>query len=389
MLRAIPSLFATAFVSLALVAVLLLGLVNAERPTSTIPFLASDELNIRSGDTAISATGATTVAIDIPTRQMWGWGGTNKGYSGETAFQSALILNGAWISAERVRYAAGNTKLLVGSGNDVTAAKDLGLTYETYTPATGATAQNFLDSFVKPKIQAGSPVVLGFYQLQEFGDASFDRSLIITGVELDSSGGVVGIYFNDFYTSEVRYLGKFSEIDFSENDQFIADREGCRTTIALSQPYDYCIPSGTQRAIALTGLDMTNSAGVYTRLVDRLFLEPDWGKEDNISEVPVDTKFTLVINGNLKTNQNYTVLRFDSFQSTCASWSYEFVYEGVENGTETLTNVTTLKSDGKYYFVTVPTGSDFYTRAQCGAEAVMTHLPRVALLVISLMFLYF
>ena len=67
-------------------------------------------------------------------RRMLDWGPLRPGYCGETCLQMALLLNkGCYMSSEIVHRAINCEELLIGSGNDIRAAKVVGLDdYEVY-----------------------------------------------------------------------------------------------------------------------------------------------------------------------------------------------------------------------------------------------------------------
>lgn len=341
---------------------------NATRPLRAAPgtrFLSAAELQaqpIVASDPVTCPQTATTVALNVPPRKMWGWGPGISGYCGETCFQASLATYGAWISAEWVRYADGDAELLIGV-NDEKAAKGLNLEYEVYS-GFKTTADDYLKDFVKPQIQSGAPVTMGFYELLKSGDRDYDHIMIIFGIDLDASGKVVGIRYNDWWSkTESRHLCRYTS-GTTKNPHFIATRTGCNSASnPESQPYDYCIPSGSQYAIALTGLTIKSPDGVSTYLQATEAWEPDWGKEDGLHQTPVLQTFNLQLTGT-KAGTSYTVLRFDGPQAFATagsnpktgSWAWSQVVAGAPdaNGQQWV-NGLQLMSDGQFYFVTVKT----------------------------------
>jgi hypothetical protein len=69
--------------------------------------------------------------LNIPPRRMWGWSGNVDGYCGETSVQSMGLYYGNYVSQELVRYADGNSELLVGI-NDAKALKALKYSYKEW-----------------------------------------------------------------------------------------------------------------------------------------------------------------------------------------------------------------------------------------------------------------
>ncbi len=114
-------LLATALVALTFASVI---------ATSSNPLFLSQppSTNVGAGE---SLSSGAAVILNIPPRQMWGWGAGMNGYCGETSFQSVGIYYGNWYSQERVRYADGNQELLIAV-NDEKAAKNLALSYTVW-----------------------------------------------------------------------------------------------------------------------------------------------------------------------------------------------------------------------------------------------------------------
>ena len=332
--------------------------VSAPRaPHSALPFTTLANITVHPADAerfAVGGAGITTKLLDVPPRYMWGWGPGLSGYCGETSFQSALLLYGAWVSAERVCYADGDAELLI-SVNDDTAAKNLHLVYEVYEDFK-STAQEFLNGYLKAQIDRGAPVVLGFYELMKGGDSDYDHIMVVIGYDFDGTN-VVGIYHNDFFSQQTRYLGKTIKATGASNPHFITTRSKCQLSSAPSQPYDYCIPSGRQYAIALQGLNVPLN-GIYTSVAVNSWKEPDWGREDKLHQAPVLQKYSLTVKG-LTAGAAYTILRFDAAaaltngkdpRTASYTWTQDFTATAA---TQSFPDISSLMSDGEYYWITV------------------------------------
>lgn len=300
---------------------------------------------------------ASSKVLDAPPRKMWGWIDGVSGFCGETCFQAALAMNGAWFSAEWVRYADGDAELLVGV-NDEKAAKALNMKYSVWD-GNRADANDFLADFVKPQIDAGAPVVLGFYELQKRGDSEYDHIMLITGYDADSTGKIVGLVYNDWWSqAQSRHLCRYSDAaGTTTNPRFIATRSGCQmASDPTKQPYDYCIPKTTQYAIALSGLTVNGDATTYLRATKTW--EPDWSAEDNLHQKPEQQDFTLQISG-LTNGKTYSVLRFDGPEAFSraagnlggGSWTWSSGPFTAAGATKTMT--VQLMSDARAYYVTV------------------------------------
>jgi hypothetical protein len=298
----------------------------------------------------------------FPTRRMWGWtedtGIESMGYCGETSFQVSLQKYGGYFSAEWVRYADGNAELLIGV-NDEQAASSMGLNYQVWD-GFKASAEDFLSGFVKPFIKANQPVTMGFYIAETGGDNDYDHIMSITGFDEDASGKVVGIYYNDWCSkTQQRHLCRYTS-GTTVNKFFIASRSTCTgTPPSLCAKMNYCIPSGSQYAIAITSAKAAGDAQVFLRPSQTS--EPDWGAEDKLHQTPVAQNFNVEITG-MDVGAKYRLLRFDSPEAYKAaasnpksgsfSWSQD-VNGGNAVTDSTATVTVSLMSDGRFYFVVV------------------------------------
>ena len=71
------------------------------------------------------------VILDAPPRSMWGQAEGQRGYCGETSFQTSGIFFGNWISQQIARDHADGVELLIGE-NEIKAAKGLKYKFEKF-----------------------------------------------------------------------------------------------------------------------------------------------------------------------------------------------------------------------------------------------------------------
>ncbi|HEY5245432.1 MAG TPA: C39 family peptidase, partial [Acidimicrobiales bacterium] len=192
---------------------------------------------------AAATTDATTWSVDnpIPPRLQWN---ENNGYCGETAFISAGLYYGQYLSQYDARAIASNdtpqyetdAQLLLGL-NDQYAATQMRLTSSEWTPGTGSTTDDFL-AWVKGEVIQGYPVAIGVYENQSLfynttkpnaGDPKYDHIVIVTGVTSHHPLTLPATYYAD------------DELKFSDNGLWTG-------TTGTKPQYVFDYPFGTFQA---------------------------------------------------------------------------------------------------------------------------------------------
>uniref|UniRef100_A0A7S1Q4P4 Peptidase C39-like domain-containing protein n=1 Tax=Neobodo designis TaxID=312471 RepID=A0A7S1Q4P4_NEODS len=310
--------------------------------------------------------------VPLPPTRMWGWGRGN-GYCGETCMQQALLRYGSYVSAERIRYAAGNNELLVGV-HDKKAAKALRLAYDAFD--TDAMREPQGEAFLQWAlwhVRRGHHVTAGWYIFTDGGEDGYDHIMPIAGVatangatnsdgaadatqppqgknkkgavgpsvaELeaavaaarDGSGArVTAVDFCDLAQAPQR---RAARNDFTRDGTLLATRETACAKVAVEQcgvasppateaGYAYALPMEQGFGIAVTG----NAGPPTERLVLRvaraddvasgrdndgpaMWSEPDWGAEDALDEAPCRLAVSATAFG-LTPGRAYALLRFD------------------------------------------------------------------------------
>lgn len=286
--------------------------------------------------------------LDVPPRLQWGWEAGLSGYCGETSIQSAGLFFGNYISQEQVRYAGGNKEVLLDV-NLHTAADNLGLAYDKWTPmqfnqtgmfGVGYARASSFPVWTKNHLDAQHPVIVGLFEKQPKGDADYDHIAPMIGYDMNK----FVLYYNDLYLSTTRTM--------SLTD--IKTRAACFQAEPPVQPFSYCFPTPINHGLAVTG--NKNSLETY-RVILKLWdaEEPDWGDEDKLHEKPIEFTPRAIISG-LTTNKSYALLRFDSVESLPptsvkfidGSWSERIDF--VANKGEHEVILGAIMSDGTYFF---------------------------------------
>jgi len=287
--------------------------------------------------------------LDIPARKMWGWGGDLSGYCGSMSFQMAGIFHGNYISQEQTRWAGGDQEILIGTGNEVKAAKKLEYDYSEWDWRKSQTPQSkkFVE-WAKDEVDQGHVVITGWYERQPKGDEDYDHIMPIVGYKTDSSGDVDGLYHYDLY---LNYLSLTSGANLH------ATRKECKQKESPVQPFDYCLPDDYDYAISVHGVKDPKGELYRTKLVAPTWWEPDYSEEDKLHETPVEFVFQAVISG-LTKGDTYTILRFDSPDAVpsrgdfkAGSYGQHKTFEA-SGSTHTL-DLHPIMSDGTFFYRTI------------------------------------
>ena len=260
----------------------------------------------------ICSASVVDVKIDIPPRYMWGWGDSSAGlslpgYCGETSLQSNGIFWGQYVSSEYVHKADGNSELLLGTGNEVTAAKALKMTYELWN--NGGTTPDSADfiQWTRDHIDLGHGVVFGAFDKVPNGQSDYDHIMPIVGYQKDSvTDDTIGLWLNDLWSPQSRLITS------------IANRKQCTMATDEGNPYDYCIPKDQNFAIAFLGVTDTSKETMRMKLIMPSWTEPDWGAVDGVNDKPVSFTVKAIVYG-LTVGRQYSILRFSSLETLPSS----------------------------------------------------------------------
>jgi len=291
---------------------------------------------------AFASKGVQDVLLNIPPRRMWGWSGNVDGYCGETSIQSMGLYYGNYVSQELVRYADGNSELLVGI-NDAKALKALKYSYEEWDfEAARNPQEKAFKAWIKSNLDQGYPVTAGFYLKEQNGDPDYDHIMVIVGYTVDSQGNMNGLYHNDYYQDVV-----------SLTSATFATRSKC-TMKSPKQPFDYCLPVDVDYGVAVFGIVDPLGETYRATLATDMWDEPDWGAEDKLHQKPILFASQLTVSGLTKGNP-YTCLRFDDATSLPAkgnflSGSWDARFDFVANSTTAVVDVDPVMSDGQYFY---------------------------------------
>ena len=305
------------------------------------------------GLTMVAVAGLVVSAelLAVPPRLMWGWGPGLSGYCGEASLQSAGLFFGNYISQEQVRYAGGNTEVLIDV-NLHKAADTLGFTYDRWKVVSKVGYHRAeLDSFpiwTKNHLDSGHPVIVGVYESKPLRSADPDYDHIVPIIGYDTLN--LALYYNDLYCPTTRTLGL----------KDIKTRVACTQTAEPSQPYPYCFPATNNYGIAIMGVKGTSSCQLSLDIGD--WSEPDWGEEDKLHQKPITFYPKITAKGLIPGNK-YSVVRFDSVDSLPeddflrGSWSelIEFVSENEEE----VVRGKDIQSDGTYFYRCVKLRSNY------------------------------
>jgi hypothetical protein len=334
-----------------------------------------------------AATGSTaTWSVDnpIPPRLQWN---ENNGYCGETAFISAGLYYGQYLSQYDARAIASNdtpqyetdAQLLLGV-NDQYAATQMRLTSSEWTPGTGSTTDDFL-AWVKGEVIQGYPVAIGVYENQSLfynttkpnaGDPKYDHIVIVTGVTSHHPLTLPATYYAD------------DELKFSDNGLWTG-------TTGTKPQYVFDYPFGTFQAtrqaantptgnvysladtvrnygIAITGIADPDHQTVPVRVATSVNDEtPQIGHQSNTRPAPMPLTLTVTVSG-LHPGTTYNLYRYDDASkvpttafnehAADASWTTQFTATAASH-----TITQSVDSDDQVIYRAVPASDGVTTVA--------------------------
>jgi hypothetical protein len=279
---------------------------------------------------AAAATGGTaTWSVDnpIPPRLQWN---ENNGYCGETAFISAGLYYGQYLSQYDARAIASkdtpqyetDAQLLLGV-NDQYAATQMRLTSSEWTPGTTSTTDDFL-AWVKGEVIKGYPVAIGVYENQSLfygttkanaGDPKYDHIVIVTGVTSHHPLTLPATYYAD------------DELKFSDNGLWTGT-SGTKPQYVFDYPFhtfqatrkEANTPTGNvysladtvrNYGIAITGVADPDHQTVPVRVATSVNDEtPQIGHHSNTRPAPMPLTLTVTVSG-LHPGTTYDLYRYD------------------------------------------------------------------------------
>ncbi len=279
--------------------------------------------------TPIAATPAPatyTAGSKLPPRIQWD---ANYGYCGETAFISAGLNYGQYISqydaralaSKNARQGLESSQLLLGV-NDVAAAKAMHLTATAFNTAQQPTAPAFL-TWVKSNVTAGYPVVIGVFVNQSrfygttnlnAGDAEYDHIVAVTGItSTHPLTGPTTYYADDVLTFNDN--GEWTGTNGQPQNVFNYSFGTFATTRQRANARSaavYSLKSGADYGIAITGIIDLSRETVPVRLTTSTNAEIP-AMVDGSNTRPAAKPVTLTITvSNLKPGTTYTLYRYNT-----------------------------------------------------------------------------
>ena len=305
-----------------------------------------------------------TAGSRLPPRIQWN---ANYGYCGETAFVSAGLYYGQYISqydaraiaSKNARQSLESSQLLLGV-NDVAAAKAMHLNATAFNTAKQPTSTAFL-SWVKSNVVAGSPVVIGVFMNQSrfygtanlnAGDTEYDHIVTVTGITSTRSltGPTTGP--TTYYADDVLTFndgGLWTGTNGQPQNSFSYSFGTFATTRQRANSKTgavYSLKSGADYGIAITGIIDLNRDTVPVRLTTSVNAETPT-MVDGSNTRPAAKPVTLTITvSSLKPGTTYNLYRYSS----------------MANVPDSTFNANAAKAAQKWT-ITIPSGST-YTMTQ-------------------------
>ena len=301
-----------------------------------------------------------TAGSRLPPRIQWN---ANYGYCGETAFVSAGLYYGQYISqydaraiaSKNTRQSLESSQLLLGV-NDVAAAKAMHLNATAFNTAKQPTSRAFL-TWVKSNVVAGSPVVIGVFANQSrfygtanlnAGDTEYDHIVTVTGITSTRSlTGPTTYYADDVLTFNDG--GLWTGTNGQPQNSFSYSFGTFATTRQRANSKTgavYSLKNGADYGIAITGIIDLNRDTVPVRLTTSVNAEtPTMVDGSNTRPAAKPVTLTITVSG-LKPGTTYNLYRYSS----------------MANVPDSTFNANAAKAAQKWT-ITIPSGST-YTMTQ-------------------------
>ena len=345
--------------------------VSPARPSAAVsPARPSAAVSPARPSAAVSAparpAAATTYTAGsrLPPRIQWN---ANYGYCGETAFVSAGLYYGQYISqydaraiaSKNTRQSLESSQLLLGV-NDVAAAKAMHLNATAFNTAKQPTSRAFL-TWVKSNVVAGSPVVIGVFANQSrfygtanlnAGDTEYDHIVTVTGITSTRSltGPTTGP--TTYYADDVLTFndgGLWTGTNGQPQNSFSYSFGTFATTRQKANSKTgavYSLKNGADYGIAITGIIDLNRDTVPVRLTTSVNAEtPTMVDGSNTRPAAKPVTLTITVSG-LKPGTTYNLYRYSS----------------MANVPDSTFNANAAKAAQKWT-ITIPSGST-YTMTQ-------------------------
>ena len=301
-----------------------------------------------------------TAGSRLPPRIQWN---ANYGYCGETAFVSAGLYYGQYISqydaraiaSKNTRQSLESSQLLLGV-NDVAAAKAMHLNATAFNTAKQPTSRAFL-TWVKSNVVAGSPVVIGVFANQSrfygtanlnAGDTEYDHIVTVTGITSTRSLTGPTIYYADDVLT-FNDGGLWTGTNGQPQNSFSYSLGTFATTRQRANSKTgavYSLKSGANYGIAITGIIDLNRDTVPVRLTTSVNAEtPTMVDGSNTRPAPKPVTLTITVSS-LKPGTTYNLYRYSS----------------MANVPDSTFNANAAKAAQKWT-ITIPSGST-YTMTQ-------------------------
>ncbi|MBI3728686.1 MAG: C39 family peptidase [Burkholderiales bacterium] len=281
------------------------------------------------------------MSLAIPPRHQWN---ANYGYCGETAFISAGLYYGQYVSQYTARAAATpglnqtdvNSQLLV-SVNDLTAAANMHLTAVEWNGQANTVTTNQYLAWIKGYVLAGYPVIMGVYVNQyqpgsspTAGFSSYDHIVPVNGIASNHPlvPGLNQTYYADDIlqlsdnsgTNNVNYPNQFTAPPIAAAylfqygfDKFQMTR--VQANAPTAPPYSLALHTTSNNqnsAVAITGVIDLNKETVPVRLATDLNYEnPAMSKGSNTPPAAAPLTLTATVYG-LTAGVKYNVYQYNS-----------------------------------------------------------------------------
>jgi len=318
-----------------------------------------------------------TAGSRLPPRIQWN---ANYGYCGETAFVSAGLYYGQYISqydaraiaSKNTRQSLESSQLLLGV-NDVAAAKAMQLNATAFDTAKQPTSKAFL-TWVKSNVVAGSPVVIGVFANQSrfygtanpnAGDTEYDHIVTVTGITSTRAlTGPTMYYADDVLTFNDG--GLWTGTNGQPQNAFSYPFGTFATTRQRANAKTgavYSLKSGADYGIAITGIIDLNRDTVPVRLTTSVNAETPT-MVDGSNTRPAAKPVTLTITvSSLKPGTTSNLYRYSSmanvpdsrFNANAAKAAQKWTITIPAGSTYTMTQ--TINSNEIAVYRAVPAGA--------------------------------
>ena len=267
----------------------------------------------------------TDKILNVQPLVMSGWGLESDnilGFCGESAFKSAMLYHGNYVSQFQVYNVVGG-QFLLGT-NDQIACQKFHIQYNQWYGLEIADAL----AYIRSNLDKNLPVLIGAMTNEEDGDPSMDHTIPLIGYSLNANTNNIDyIIYNDLFT--IYPLKMNCTLDVTTNvPKCYRTRDKCTPTKSPDQfysPLQQCIPDlhGIEdppgMAAKICMLTILGNEDPYHELYPVMIVldsinrtEPDSSlTEDNLNYDPVQLGCTITA-GCLTPGKDYSLLRFSN-----------------------------------------------------------------------------